>query len=123
MVVSTAVAYLVYLCLPRGYRGLDKLESRLERLTPQGARIEDVRVGLSHEGIKYYEYVQVSPGPLLSVGSQVEIAANSGERVISSRYLTDAWQFPCAEELNIIFVFDGQNALTRRYIGRFHRCP
>ena len=123
MIVCGAVGYFVYLCLPHGFRRLEQLESRLERLTPQGARIEDVRAGLSKEGINYNERVEDSAGPLLSVGSQVKIAANPGERIIFSRHPTEAWQFPCGEELNIILVFDRQNTLTRRYIGRFHRCP
>ncbi|MGH9641687.1 MAG: hypothetical protein ACRD3Q_04625 [Terriglobales bacterium] len=121
--VCVAVVYFVYLCLPHGYSRLEQLESSLNQLTPQGAPIGNVRAGLSQEGINYYERVEKSAGPLLSVGSQVKISANPGERVILSRHPTDAWQFPCAEELNIILVFDNQNKLARSYIGRFHRCP
>lgn len=106
VIVCVAAAYLIYLCSPHGYRRLEQLESRLDQLTPQGARIENVRAGLSHEGITYYERIEKSAGPLLSVGSQVKIAANPGERVISSTYHTDAWRFPCAEEVIIILVFD-----------------
>jgi hypothetical protein len=123
VIACFAAGYFVYLCLPHGYRQLEQLESRLEQLTPQGARIEDVRAGLSHEGIEYREWVQESAAPLLSDGSGVKIAANPGEYVISSRHPTEAWQFPCGEQLNIILVFDGQNRLIRRYIGRFHMCP
>jgi hypothetical protein len=104
VIVCAAVAYFVYLCSPHGYRRLEQLESRLDQLTPQEARIEK------------------SAGPLLSVGSQVKIAANPGERIISSSYQTGAWRFPCAEELSIILVFDGQDKLSRRYIGRFPIC-
>jgi hypothetical protein len=92
-----ATGYFVYLCMPHGYRQLEQLESRLEQLTPQGASIEDVRAGLSHEGIEYGERVQESAGPLLSVGSEVKIAANPGEHILSSSHPTDAWQFPCGE--------------------------
>lgn len=122
VIVCAAVAYFVYLCSPHGYRRLEQLESRLDQLTPQEARIEDVRAGLSREGITYYERIEKSAGPLLSVGSQVKIAANPGERIISSSYQTGAWRFPCAEELSIILVFDGQDKLSRRYIGRFPIC-
>jgi len=123
VLASLPAGYFVYLCSPHGYRELEHLESRLKQLTPQGARFEDVRVGLSHEGIEYREWMQESATPLLSDGSGVRIAANRGEHVISSRHPTDAWQFPCGEQLNIILVFDGQNRLIRRYIGRFHLCP
>jgi hypothetical protein len=123
VIVCGAAAYFVYLCLPHGYRQLEQLESRLEHLTPQGARIADVRAGLSREGIQYWEQVQEQGGPLLSDGSGVKISANAGEYVISSRHPTEAWQFPCGEQLNIVLVFDGQNRLIRRYIGRFHMCP
>jgi hypothetical protein len=123
IVSGAAAAYLVYLCLPHGYRKLEQLESRLEQLTPQGARIADVRTGLSREGIQYWERIQESAAPLLSDGSGVKISANPGEYVISSRHPTEAWQFPCGEQLNIILVFDGQKRLIRRYIGRFHMCP
>jgi hypothetical protein len=122
VVVSLAAGYVVYLCSPHGYRQLEHLESRLDHLTPQGARIENVRAGLSHEGIEYREWVQESAYPSLSDGSGV-IAANPGEVVISSRHPTEGWQFLCGEQLNIILVFDGQNRLIRRYIGRFHMCP
>ncbi len=122
-IACLAAGYYVYLCLPHGYRQLERLESRLEQLTPEGARIEEVRAGLSHEGIEYRAWVQESAGPLLSDGSGVKIAANPGEYVISSRHPTDAWQFVCGEQLNIILVFDRQNRLIRRYIGRFHVCP
>jgi hypothetical protein len=71
----------------------------------------------------YRERMQESTVPLLSDGSAVKIAANPGEYVLSSRHPTEAWQFPCGEQLNIILVFDGQHRLTRRYIGRFHMCP
>jgi hypothetical protein len=123
VIALVAIAYFIYLCSPHGYRRLEQLESRLEQLTLQGARIEDVRTGMSREGIRYYEWVQQSPGPLLSLGSQVKISANPGEHVVWSRHPTGAWHFPCAEELDIILIFDGQNRLTRRYIGRFHSCP
>ena len=123
VIACLAAGYFVYLCLPHGYRQLEQLESRLEQLTPLGARIADVRTGLSHEGIEYREWVQESAAPLLSDGSGVKIAANPGEYVLSSRHPTEAWQFPCGEQLNIILVFDGQNRLIRRYIGRFHMCP
>jgi hypothetical protein len=123
IIACVAAGYFVYLCLPHGYRQLEQLESRLEHLTPPGARIEDVRTGLSHEGIEYREWPQESAAPLLSDGSAVKIAANLGEYVLSSRYPTEAWRFPCGERLNIILVFDGQHRLTRRYIGRFHICP
>jgi len=121
--LCSGAGYFAYLCLPHGYRQLEQLESRLGRLTPQGARIEDVRAGLSREGITYYERMEQTAGPLLSDGSGVKISASPGEYVISSRHPTEAWQFPCGEQLNIILVFDGQQRLIRRYIGRFHVCP
>jgi hypothetical protein len=123
VIACMAAGYFVYLCFPHGYRQLEHLESRLEQLTRQGAGIEDIRAGLSREGIEYREWVQESSAPLLSDGSGVKIAANRGEYVMSSRHPTEAWQFPCGEQLNIILVFDGQNRLIRRYIGRFHLCP
>ena len=123
LIACGATAYFVYLYLPHGYRQLEQLESRLEQLTQQGARIADVRAGLSREGIQYWEQVQESAAPLLSDGSGVKISAKPGEYVISSRHPTDAWQFLCGEQLNIILVFDGQQRLIRRYIGRFHMCP
>jgi len=123
VIACLAAGYFVYQCLPHGYRQLEQLESRLEQLTPQGARIEDVRAGLSREGIEYREWVQESAAPLLSDGSGVKIAANPGEYVISSRHPTEAWQFPCGEQLNIILVFVGQNRLIRRYIGPISHVP
>jgi hypothetical protein len=123
VILCLGIGYFVYRCLPHGYRQLEHLESRLEHLTLQGTRIEDVRAGLSHEDIEYREWVQESTAPLLSDGSGVKIAANPGEVVLSSRHPTEAWQFPCSEQLNIILVFDVQNRLTRQYIGRFHMCP
>jgi hypothetical protein len=123
VLAGLAAGYFIYLCLPHGYRQLEQLESRLEQLTPQGARIDQVRAGLLHERIEYREWVQESEAPLLSDRSGVRISANAGEHVISSRHPTDAWQFPCGEQLNIILVFDEQSRLIRRYIGRFHMCP
>jgi hypothetical protein len=123
VIAFLAAGYFVYLCSPHGYRQLEQLESRLEQLTQQGARIEVVRAGLSHEGIEFREWVQESAAPLQSDGSGVKIVANPGEYVISSRHPTEAWHFPCGEQLNIILVFDGRYRLIRRYIGRFHMCP
>src|SRR5881394_2322423 len=117
--VLWAAGYFVSLCLPHGYRQLEQLESQLQQLTPQGARIADVRTGLSSQGIEYREWVQESAGPLLSDGSGVKISANPGENVILSRHPTEAWQFLCSEQLDIILVFDEQKLLIRRYIGRF----
>jgi hypothetical protein len=122
VIACLAAGYFVYLCLPHGYRQLEQLESRLEQLTPLGARIEDVRTGLSHGGIEYRERVQESAAPLLW-DSEIRIAANAGEYVLSSRHPTEAWQFLCGEQLNIILVFDAQHRLITRYISRFHRCP
>ena len=45
VIACSAAGYFVYLCLPHGYRQLEQLESRLELLTLQGVRIEDVRAG------------------------------------------------------------------------------
>jgi hypothetical protein len=73
--------------------------------------------------IEYWEELQESAAPLLSDGSGVRISANRGEYVISSRHPTEAWQFLCSEQLNIILVFDEQKRLIRRHIGRFHMCP
>jgi hypothetical protein len=123
VLVCLAAGYFAYLCLPHGYLQLEQLESRLKQLTSQGALFDEVRAGLSHQGIQYREWVQESAAPLLSDGSGVRISANAGEHVISARHPTEAWQFPCGEQLNIILVFDGQNKLIRRYIGRFHMCP
>lgn len=65
VIACLAAGYFVFLCLPHGYRQLEQLEFRLKKLTPQGARVEEVRAGLSHEGIEYWERVQGSSGSLM----------------------------------------------------------
>jgi len=61
-----------------------QLESRLEQLTSQGARIDNVRAGLLHKGIEYRLGKNQRPRCCRTVLAS-KFAANSDEYVISSR--------------------------------------
>jgi hypothetical protein len=68
--------------------------------------------------IEYWEELQESAAPLLSDGSGVRISANRGEYVISSRHPTEAWQFLCSEQLNILFRVVGEKSPLRSLTGK-----
>lgn len=117
------IAFAVYASLPHGFRRLEKLEAELNALGVQGVKIESVRSGLSRQGIAFNEWVQTASEPLLSVGTEVKIATDSGDQVIGTVVPTEAWQFPCSIDLNVYFVFDANGGLIKHYIRRFRRGP
>jgi hypothetical protein len=51
------------------------------------------------------------------------VTAQSGDTVVVSRFQTEAFQFPCWYDMQIVLVFGHNRTLKQRYIHRVRMCP
>ena len=84
--------------------------------------LDRVRVVLNSKKIQFYESTEPSDGVVLQ-NPQATITAQSGETVLVSRFDTEAFEFPCGYDMQIVLVFGRDRNLKQRYIHRFRMCP
>jgi hypothetical protein len=56
-------------------------------------------------------------------GPDNKISAHVGEQVLSGRFRTPAYSFPCTYDMKITLVFGQDERLKDRYIHRAQVCP
>jgi hypothetical protein len=105
---------------PRGMTELTSQENLLQEDLPIG--LEDARAALSSKGIQFQEETEMSRTLLLERHDK-NIVASAGDRVISARIETEASQYPCAYDIQVILVFGPNERLEERYIRRLRLCP
>jgi hypothetical protein len=102
--------------------GLETEEEFLQDALPKGTGIADARAALRSKGIQFVEEPQARDAVILERKNR-HIAAAAGDEVISARAETDAYQFPCGYEIEIVLVFGVDQKLKDKYIDRLQLCP
>lgn len=108
---------------PHGMGELGKQESELQTAIPLGMSLDQVRSVLTSRKIQFYESTQQSDGIVLQHPQEATVTAQSGDTVLVSRFHTEAFEFPCGYDMQIILVFGRDLNLKQRYIERFRMCP
>jgi hypothetical protein len=106
--------------LPRGLVELKRQESALQNDLPDDVGIEQARSVLRSKSIQFYES-QRSTGVVLQREGTTMVASD-GDRLIHSRFQTNAGQFPCRYDMEVDLLFDASGRLKQRYIHRFRVC-
>ncbi|MFZ0955365.1 MAG: hypothetical protein WAN60_03415 [Candidatus Sulfotelmatobacter sp.] len=107
---------------PHSFGELARQEADLQRAIPVGATLDQARLQLDSRQIKFREEIEDSPRTILSNGETL-VTAGNGDRVLSSRFETNAYQFPCWYDFQIVLLFGPDGKLKDRYIHRFRICP
>jgi hypothetical protein len=107
---------------PRGLNDLTKQENELRAALPLRAELSEVRALLSSKGFQFREEVEPSGTVVLRKGEESMTAA-AGDRVLSARLQTQASQFPCRYDMEIVLVFSPDDKLKEQYIRRLRVCP
>ena len=97
-------------------------ERSLQASLPVGMSLDAARTALRSRGIAFNDERETSSGVLLE-RRQASIRSSAGDQVISTRLETDAAEFPCGYDIEIVLVFDGNEVLKDRYIHRLRLCP
>jgi hypothetical protein len=126
--IAPVAAVAVLACIPalnplwpHGMSELAKQESDLQIAIPFGMSLDQVRDVLNSRKIQFHESTE-SDGVVLQNPSET-ITAQSGDTVLVSRFQTDAFQFPCGYDIQIVLLFGHDRNLKQRYIHRFPMCP
>jgi hypothetical protein len=108
---------------PHGMKELARQESDLQTAIPVGASLEQVRGVLNSRKVQFYESTQSSDGIVLQYPNEATMTAQSGDTVLVSRFDTEAFEYPCGYDMQIVLVFGPTHNLKQRYIHRFRMCP
>jgi hypothetical protein len=116
-------------CLPRlnplwphALNTLTRQEVELQSAIPLGITLPQARVVLSSRRINFQEEAEDSQKSVLSNRDAV-MNAMAGDQVLVSRIQTEAHQFPCGYDLQIVLLFGRDDKLKERYIHRLRICP
>ena len=107
---------------PHGMRKLTEQENDLQTAIPAGMSLEQVRGVLNSRKIQFYESTEPSDGVVLQ-NAETTMTAQSGDTVVVSRFQTEAFEFPCGYDMQIVLVFGHDGNVKDRYIRRFRMCP
>lgn len=107
---------------PHGMTELAKQESELQTAIPIGMNLDQVRSVLDSRRIQFYESTEPSDGIVLQ-NPEATLTAQSGDTVLVSRFQTEAFEFPCWYDMQIVLLFGHDRNLKARYIHRFRLCP
>jgi hypothetical protein len=107
---------------PRGMTELAKQEKIIQEALPVGMGLETARAVLRSKGIQFQEQTETSQAVLLERLDRNIIAA-AGDRVISARLETEASQFPCGYDMEIVLLFGQDDRLKEQYVHRLRVCP
>jgi hypothetical protein len=107
---------------PQGMMELERQENALQAELPLGVKIEVARAVLRSRGIDFNEHIETSPRLVLTRAKE-SIAAERGDRVISARFATDASEFVCGYDMEIVILFGRDDRLKQQYVRRLRLCP
>jgi hypothetical protein len=106
---------------PQGMADLEKEEAELRELFPLGMAPDQARAAWQSRGIQVYETTETSETSFKR--GNVNLATVRGDRLASARVMTNAAQFPCGYEIELILIFGQDAKLTQRHIERRRLCP
>lgn len=107
---------------PRRMTELGEQEQALRAALPLGIGLDAARLALRSRGIAFGEWSETSDSVLLE-RDESTVRASAGDWVISTRLETDAEEFPCGYDIEVVLVFGADHLLRGRYIRRLRLCP
>jgi hypothetical protein len=107
---------------PRGMTELTTQEKELQQALPLGMGLDGVRAVLQSKGIQFREETEASQSVVLDDGKGGSITAASGDRVVSARLQTEANQFPCGYDIQIVLLFGQDERMKQQYVQRLPLC-
>jgi|SRR5437588_8930595 hypothetical protein len=101
---------------------LARQESDLRAGIPFGMSLDQVR---RRARLKEDSVLRIDePGnAVILQNPQATMTAQAGDTVLVSRFQTEAFQFPCGYDMQIVLLFGHDRNLKQRYIHRFRMCP
>jgi hypothetical protein len=106
--------------LPSGMAELGQQEAELQNAFPDTMNVEQARAVLQSKNIQFNEFEP--PTGLVFQHADTTMTAAYGDRVVHSRFQTNAGRFPCGYDMEIDLLFDAAGKLKQRYIRRFRVC-
>jgi hypothetical protein len=107
---------------PRGMTELTKQEKVLQDALPVGMGMDVARAVLRSKGIEFHEETETSQAIVLDRQDR-RITAAAGDRVISARLETEASQFPCGYDIEVVLLFGPNERIKDQYVHRLRLCP
>ena len=124
-----AVVLFALACLPRfdplwphGMGELQAREAKLKSLIRSDMTIDQVRAALEQESIPLNEETEDSAREVLR-NRNTQIVASAGDRLVFSRFRTDAVQYPCGYDLQVVVLFAPDGKIKNRYVAPLPICP
>jgi hypothetical protein len=107
---------------PHGMGELQARETKLKGLIRSDMTIDQVRAALQQESIPLNEETEDSAREVLR-NRNTQIVASAGDRLVFSRFRTDAVQYPCGYDLQVVVLFAPDGRLKNRYVAALPICP
>jgi len=107
---------------PRGMTKLAEQEKALQDALPVGMSVKGARNVLNSKRIQFQEQDEKSPEIVLQRQDKT-ITAAVGDRVISARLETEASQFPCGYDIEVVLLFGPDQQMKDQYVHRLRLCP
>lgn len=107
---------------PRGMTELTTQEKVLQDALPMGMGLEGARAVLRSKGIQFREETETSQAIVVQ-RSDRSLTAAAGDRLISARLETEASQFPCGYDIEVVLLFGPDQRLKDQYVHRLRLCP
>jgi len=124
-----AVVLFAIACVPRfdplwphGMVELRAREAELKKLVQPDLTIDQVRAALQRESIPVHEETENSTREVLR-NHDTQIVAAAGDRLVFSRFRTDAVQYPCGYDLQVVVLFAPDGKIKNRYVAALPICP
>ena len=125
----SAVVLFALACIPKfdplwphGMGELQAREAKLKGLIRSDMTIDQVRTALHQESIPLNEETEDSAREVLR-NRNTQILASAGDRLLFSRFRTDAAQYPCGYDLQVVVLFAPDGKLKDRYVAPLPICP
>jgi len=107
---------------PRGMNELIRQETTLQDALPMGMGMGGARAVLRSKGIQFQEQTETSKAVVVD-RRDGSITAAVGDHVISARLETQASQFPCGYDIEVVLLFGPDERLKDEYVHRLFLCP
>jgi hypothetical protein len=107
---------------PRGMKELTKQETTLQDALPMGMGVDGARAVLRSKGIQFQEQTETSKAVVVDRQDR-NITAAADDRVISARLGTEASQFPCGYDIEVVLLFGPDEKMKDQYVHRLRLCP
>jgi hypothetical protein len=124
-----AVVLFALACVPRfdplwphGMGELQAREAKLRSLIRSDMTIDQVRAALQQESIPLNEETEDGAREVLR-NRDTQIVASAGDRLVFSRFRTDAVQYPCGYDLQVVVLFAPDGKIKNRYVAPLPICP